>query len=165
MVITASPATMCNADGQADAPNLSPWRAPAEEAPHRGASLWDHRGCPLCAPPLFGHGMALFAAGDGRTGARMGEQESGSVLGETTMIVCRLIAGLIGLPFVAVAAMALLGMGAEVRAELAPTVAKENPPGLVSSDGWACAREPWPYGCQWQAPPVKRVFVRPSQPF
>jgi hypothetical protein len=56
-------------------------------------------------------------------------------------------------------------MGAEVRAELAPTVAKENPPGLVSSDGWACAREPWPYGCQWQAPPVKRVFVRPSQSF
>jgi hypothetical protein len=109
--------------------------------------------------------MAVLAAGDGRTGATMGEQESGSGLGETTMIVCRLIAGVVGLAFVAVAAVAVLGMGAEVRAELAPTVAKENPPGLVSSDGWACAREPWPYGCQWQAPPVKRVFVRPSQPF
>jgi hypothetical protein len=80
------------------------------------------------------------------------------------MIVCRLIAGLLGLAFVAAAAMAVLGMGAEVRAELAPTVAKEDPPELLSSEGWACAREPWPYGCQWQATPVKRVFVRPSRP-
>ena len=130
----------------------------------RGFSLGPPRRAALRAAAIWPrHGRVR--AGDGRTGATMGEQESGSVLGETTMIVCRLVAGVIGLAFVAVAAMAVLGMGAEVRAELAPTVAKENPPGLVSSDGWACAREPWPYGCQWQAPAVKRVFVRPSQPF
>jgi hypothetical protein len=80
------------------------------------------------------------------------------------MIVCRLIAGLVGLTFVVVAAIAVLGMGAEVRAELAPIVAKESLPETLSSDGWACAREPWPYGCQWQAAPVKRVFVRPTRP-
>ena len=94
----------------------------------------------------------------------MGEQECGSVLGETTMSVFRLIAGVIGLAFVAAAATAVLGIGAEVRAELAPSLAKENLPAMASSDGWACAREPWPYGCQWQAPAVKRVFVRPSGP-
>ena len=86
------------------------------------------------------------------------------MLGETTMSVFRLIAGVIGLAFVAAAVTAVLGIGAEVRAELAPSLAKENPPAMASSDGWACAREPWPYGCQWQAPAVKRVFVRPAGP-
>ena len=99
----------------------------------------------------------------GRTDATMGEQEFGSVLGETTMSVFRLIAGVVGLAFVAAAATAVLGIGTEVRAELA--LAKEDSPAMASSDGWACAREPWPYGCQWQTPPVKRVFVRPSRPF
>ena len=85
------------------------------------------------------------------------------MLGETTMSVFRLIAGVVGLAFVAAAAAAVLGIGTEVRAELAPILAKESPPAMASSDGWACAPEPWPYGCQWQTPPVKRVFVRPSR--
>jgi hypothetical protein len=87
------------------------------------------------------------------------------VLGETTMNVCRLIAGVLGFAFVAVAAMAVLGIGAEVRAELAPVLAKENPLEIVSPDSWACPREPWPYGCQWQGPSVKRILVRPPRPF
>ena len=87
------------------------------------------------------------------------------MLGETTMSVFRLVAGVVGLAFVAAAATAVLGIGTEVRAELAPILAKQDRPAMASSDGWACAREPWPYGCQWQTPPVKRVFVRPSQPF
>ena len=86
------------------------------------------------------------------------------MLGETTMSVFRLIAGVVGLAFVAAAATAVLGIGTEVRAELAPILAKQDRPAMASSDGWACAREPWPYGCQWQTPPVKRVFVRPSRP-
>ena len=86
------------------------------------------------------------------------------MLGETTMNAFRLIVGVVGFAFVAAAAMAVLGIGAEVRAELAPVLAKENAAAMASSDGWACAREPWPYGCQWQTPPVKRVFVRPSRP-
>jgi hypothetical protein len=73
----------------------------------------------------------------------------------------RLIVGVVGFAFVAAAAMAVLGIGAEVRAGV---LAKENAAAMASSDGWACAREPWPYGCQWQTPPVKRVFVRPSRP-
>ena len=81
------------------------------------------------------------------------------------MTVLRLIAGVVGFAFVAIAAMAVLGIGAEVRAELAPIAAKESPLELVSSDGWACPREPWPYGCQWQGTSVKRVFTRPSRPF
>ena len=96
---------------------------------------------------------------------RWGEQEFGPVLGEIKMTVLRLIAGVVGFAFVAIAAMAVLGIGAEVRAELAPIAAKENPLEMVSSDDWACPREPWPYGCQWQGASVKRVLIRPSRPF
>jgi hypothetical protein len=80
------------------------------------------------------------------------------------MSICRLIAGLIGFAFVAAATMAVVDIGAEVRAELAPVVAKENPPAMLPSDGWACAQEPWPYGCQWKAPSVKRVIIRAPRP-
>ena len=116
------------------------------------------------APPLFGHGMALFGAGTDVAAPRWESRSSDQCWGKQQMSVFRLIAGVIGLAFVAAAATAVLGIGTEVRAELAPILAKESPPAMASSDGWACAREPWPYGCQWQTPPVKRVFVRPSGP-
>jgi hypothetical protein len=29
---------------------------------------------------------------------------------------------------------------------------------------WACAQEPWPYGYQWRAHPVKRIIIRGSRP-
>jgi len=148
-----------------DAPKPQPRRACCIKPRRpRGFSLGDRYGS-LCGLPLFGHGMALFAAGDERAAATMGEQEFGSVLGETKMTVFRLIAGVVGFACVAIAAMAVLGIGAEVRAELAPIAAKENPLDMVSSDGWACPRELWPYGCQWQGASVKRVHIRPSRPF
>ena len=80
------------------------------------------------------------------------------------MSMCRFIAGLVGFAFVSASAMSLFGIGAEARAELAPVVAKENPPEMLPSDGWACAQEPWPYGCQWRAPSVKRVIIRAPRP-
>jgi hypothetical protein len=105
-----------------------------------------------------------MAAGDGRTGATMEEQEFGSVLGKQQMSMCRLIAGLLGLAFVTAAAMAVVSIGTEVRAEFAPVVANESPPKMLRSDGWACAQEPWPYGCQWRAASVKRVIIRTPRP-
>ena len=61
--------------------------------------------------PLFRHSTALMAAGDGPTDATMEEQEFDSVLGETTMSMCRLVAGLLGLAFVTAAAMAITSIG------------------------------------------------------
>jgi hypothetical protein len=29
---------------------------------------------------------------------------------------------------------------------------------------WGCAQEPWPYGCQWRAHPVKRIIIRGLRP-
>jgi hypothetical protein len=34
---------------------------------------------------------------------------------------------------------------------------------LPSASGWACAQEPWPYGCQWRTP-TKRVIIRAPRP-
>jgi hypothetical protein len=78
--------------------------------------------------------------------------------------MCRIIAGLLGLACVVAAAMALVGIGTEVRAELAPVVTKNSSPEILSANGWACAQEPWPYGCQWRAPSVKRVIIRAPLP-
>src|SRR5205823_2968989 len=94
--------------------------------------------------PLFGHGMALFGAGTDVAAPRWESRSSDQCWGKQQMSVFRLIAGVIGLAFVAAAATAVLGIGTEVRAELAPILAKESPPAMASSDGWACAREPWP---------------------
>ena len=82
------------------------------------------RGFSLGPPRLSGRRAAAIWPRDGPvrcrggpTAATMGEQEFGSVLGETTMNVFRLIAGVVGLVFVAAAATAVLGIGTEVRAE------------------------------------------------
>jgi hypothetical protein len=72
------------------------------------------------------------------------------------MSVCRLVAGLVGLALVAVVVTAVVGVGTAVRAEVAPAAAEDN--------GWACAQEPWPYGCQWRSPAPKRVIVRTPRP-
>jgi hypothetical protein len=80
------------------------------------------------------------------------------------MSMCRLIAGLMGLACVAAAAMSLVSIGSGVRAELAPVIAKESHPEMPTSDSWACAQEPWPYGCQWRGPSVKRVIIRAPRP-
>ena len=71
------------------------------------------------------------------------------------MSVCRLVAGLVGLALVAVVVTAVVGVGTAVRAEVATAAAQDS--------GWACAQEPWPYGCQWRTR-SKRVIVRSSPP-
>jgi hypothetical protein len=71
------------------------------------------------------------------------------------MSVCRLVAGLVGLALVAVVVTAVVGVGTQVKAEVVPTAAQDS--------GWACAQEPWPYGCQWRTR-SKRVIIRSSPP-
>jgi hypothetical protein len=68
-----------------------------------------------------------------------------------------------GLACVATAAMSLVSIGSEVRAELASVVIKESSE-ILASDNWACAKEPWPYGCQWRGPSIKRVITRGPRP-
>jgi hypothetical protein len=68
----------------------------------------------------------------------------------------KLVTGLIGLALAAVVVVALAGVGSEVKAQLAPVIYQKDRLDAVSS---GCAKEPWPYGCQWRAP-VKRVFIR-----
>ena len=68
----------------------------------------------------------------------------------------KLVTGLIGLALAAVVFVALVGVGSEVKAQLAPVIYQKDRLDAVSS---GCAKEPWPYGCQWRAP-VKRVFIR-----
>jgi hypothetical protein len=72
------------------------------------------------------------------------------------MSVCRLVAGLVGLALVAVVVTAVVGVGTEVKAESAPMAVEDN--------GWACAQEPWSYGCQWRTPAPRRVIVRTPRP-
>ena len=75
----------------------------------------------------------------------------------------KLVAGLVGLVLVAAVVTVLMGVGTEVKAEFAPVASKGN-----LSDtrplGTGCAQEPWPYGCQWRAHPVKRIIIRGSRP-
>ena len=34
----------------------------------------------------------------------------------------------------------------------------------VATAKWACPQEPWPYGCQWREPPVRKKVIRGSRP-
>jgi hypothetical protein len=72
------------------------------------------------------------------------------------MSMYRLVAGLVGLALVAAVVAVGVGVGTEVKAESAPTAIENN--------SWACAPEPWPYGCQWRTPAPKRVIIRGSRP-
>jgi len=49
------------------------------------------------------------------------------------------------------------------KAELAPVAATDNRPDTHPLSS-GCAQEPWPYGCQWQAQPVKRIIIRNPRP-
>ena len=79
------------------------------------------------------------------------------------MSVCRLVAGLVGLALAAVVVTVLVAVGSEVRAELAPAVAKEGPASAPPAFSSGCLQAPWPYGCQWRSAPAKRV-VRAARP-
>jgi hypothetical protein len=77
------------------------------------------------------------------------------------MSVYRLVAGLVGLALAAVVVTVVVG--SEVRAELAPAVAKDEPASAPPAFSTGCLQAPWPYGCQWRSAPVKRI-VRAARP-
>ncbi len=88
------------------------------------------------------------------------------------MSVCRLMAGLVGLALAAVVVTVLVAVGGEVRAELAPAIAKDNAASATPSFSsgclqapwpYGCLQAPWPYGCQWRSAPAKRI-VRAARP-
>ena len=79
------------------------------------------------------------------------------------MSVCRLVAGLVGLALAAVVVTVLVAVGGEVRAELAPAIAKDNAASATPSFSSGCLQAPWPYGCQWRSAPAKRI-VRGARP-
>jgi len=103
------------------------------------------------------------------------------------MSIIRLAAGVIALAIVA-AVVTALAANPEVKTDAAPVAAiaanseanadpaalaaaksdrlfvrrplKPAAPAPVTS---ACPQEPWPYGCQWRTPPMRKVN-RPSRP-
>ena len=60
------------------------------------------------------------------------------------MSVCRLVAGLVGLALAAVVVTVLVAVGSEVRAELAPAVAKEDPASEPPAFSSGCLQAPGP---------------------
>jgi hypothetical protein len=79
------------------------------------------------------------------------------------MFVCRLVAGLVGLALDAVVVIVLVAVGGEVRAELAPAIAKDSAASETRPFTSGCLQAPWPYGCQWRSTPAKRI-VRSARP-
>ena len=79
------------------------------------------------------------------------------------MSMYKLVAGLVGLALSAAVVTVVVGIGTEVKAELAPAAATDSRPDTRPL-GSSCAQEPWPYGCQWRAQPVKRIFIRGPRP-
>lgn len=76
----------------------------------------------------------------------------------------RIVATIVGLAFIAAFVTKPVDVRSEVTAQLAPVAAKaDRSEILASGDGWACAEEPWPYGCQWRTP-SKRVLIRTPRP-
>ena len=76
------------------------------------------------------------------------------------MSVYKLTAGVVGLLLAAVVVTAVGGVATVFAAPAA--VQESRPDNSPSSLG--CAQEPWPYGCQWRAQPVKRIFIRGPRP-
>jgi hypothetical protein len=80
------------------------------------------------------------------------------------MSAFKVVATIIGLASIAAFVAKPVGVRSEVTAEVAPITVKEDRSEMFSSgDGWACAQEPWPYGCQWRTP-SKRVIIRALRP-
>jgi hypothetical protein len=80
------------------------------------------------------------------------------------MSAFKVVASIIGLASIAAFVAKPVGVRSEVTAEVAPITVKEDRSEMFSSgDGWACAQEPWPYGCQWRTP-SKRVIIRALRP-
>jgi hypothetical protein len=76
------------------------------------------------------------------------------------MSVYKIGACVVGLVLAAVVLIAVVGIATVFAA---PVAAADNRPDN-SPSSWGCAQEPWPYGCQWRAHPVKRIFIRGPRP-
>jgi hypothetical protein len=74
----------------------------------------------------------------------------------------KIVASVAGLAFIAAFITKPGDVRGEVAKEPAPVAAKANR-SAITVNSWACADEPWPYGCQWRTP-SKRVFVRTPRP-
>jgi hypothetical protein len=75
----------------------------------------------------------------------------------------KIVTGLVGLVLSVAVVTVLVGVDTEVKAELAPVAATDNRLDARPLN-WGCAQEPWPYGCQWRAQPVKRITIRGPRP-
>ena len=76
----------------------------------------------------------------------------------------RIVASIVGLAFIAAFVTKPVDIRSEVTGEPAPVAAKEERSEILpSGNGWACAQEPWPYGCQWRTP-SKQVIIRAPRP-
>jgi len=69
----------------------------------------------------------------------------------------------VGLVLATVVVTVVVAVGSEVRAELAPAVAKDAPASAPPAFSTGCLQAPWPYGCQWRTAPAKRI-VRAARP-
>jgi hypothetical protein len=79
------------------------------------------------------------------------------------MSAFKVVASIIGLASIAAFVAKPVGVRSEVTAEVAPITVKEDRSEMFSSgDGWACAQEPWPYGCQWRTPSKRVIISRPA---
>jgi hypothetical protein len=67
------------------------------------------------------------------------------------------------LALAAVVVIVLVVVGGEVRAELAPAIAKDDAVSTAPPFSSGCLQAPWPYGCQWRSAPAKRI-VRAARP-
>jgi hypothetical protein len=76
----------------------------------------------------------------------------------------KIAASIVGLAFIAALVTKPVDVRSETTTELAPVAAKDDRSEILASgSAWACAEEPWPYGCQWRTP-SKRVIIRTPRP-
>lgn len=76
----------------------------------------------------------------------------------------RIVASIVGLAFIAAFVTNPVDVAGKAATELAPVAAKEDRSEILpTGSGWACAQEPWPYGCQWRTR-SKQVIVRAPRP-
>ena len=91
------------------------------------------------------------------------------------MSVSRILAGVVALALGAAVVTGLAGATPEEKADRPAAAAKADQPetkasrletkverpetgsNAARSQGFACPKEPWPYGCKWREPPTRRV--------
>jgi hypothetical protein len=76
----------------------------------------------------------------------------------------RIVASIVGLAFIAAFVVNPVEVGSKAATEPASVAAKADRSEILApGNSWACAKEPWPYGCQWRTP-TKRVLARAPRP-